>query len=99
MKRASVTYTKNNLSRVLGMVREGSPVLVVDRDVPVARIEPVSHTGLDAKDHLRVLERKGVIAPPHRSLDVRHFLGRKKVVLREGTSAVRELLAERGEAR
>jgi antitoxin (DNA-binding transcriptional repressor) of toxin-antitoxin stability system len=99
MKRASVTYTKNNLSRVLGMVREGGAVLVMDRDVPVARIEPVANSRLDARDLLRVLERKGMITPPRHPLDVQRFLGRKKVVLGNGASAVRNLLDERRESR
>ncbi|MDD5704926.1 MAG: hypothetical protein PHR35_03315 [Kiritimatiellae bacterium] len=99
MKRASVTYTKNNLSRLLGMVREGETVLVVDREVPVARINPVDQDGLNADDHMRMLELKGVVTAPRRKLDVQGYLARKKARPRAGASALRALLREREESR
>jgi antitoxin (DNA-binding transcriptional repressor) of toxin-antitoxin stability system len=99
MKRASVTYTKNCLGRVLGMVREGDTVLVLDRDVPVARIEPVSAPGLSAADHLRLLERRGVVTPPRRRLDAKAFVRRPRVRPTGGASAVAALIAERQASR
>jgi antitoxin (DNA-binding transcriptional repressor) of toxin-antitoxin stability system len=99
MKRASITYTKNNLSRVLGMVREGDTVYVVDRDVPVARIEPVALSDMESRDSLRALERKGIVTAPRRALDVPRFMRRKKVALAAGASAVRAVIEEREESR
>jgi prevent-host-death family protein len=45
MKKASITETKNNLSALIDGLRGGSPVLIVDRGRPVARLVPV--TGRD----------------------------------------------------
>jgi len=42
MKKASITEAKNNFSALIDSVKGGSPVLIVDRGRPVARLEPVS---------------------------------------------------------
>ena len=39
MKKASITEAKNNLSALIDSVKGGSPVLIVDRGRPVARLE------------------------------------------------------------
>ena len=48
MKIASVTEAKNNLSALIDGLKGGSPVLIVDRGRPVARLEPVT-AGLEAE--------------------------------------------------
>src|SRR5258705_10303256 len=45
MKKASITEAKNNLSALIDRVKGGSPVLIVDRGRPVARLEPVTSIG------------------------------------------------------
>ena len=62
MKTASISETKNRLSAYIDLVRKGESVLITDRDVPVARLEPLA-PGLRASDEalLSNLERKGVI--------------------------------------
>jgi len=66
MIRASVSYTKNNLSALLNQVKEGETIVVTDRDRPVARI--VSIEKPDWSTRLRELESKGSVrfpeAPP-----------------------------------
>jgi antitoxin (DNA-binding transcriptional repressor) of toxin-antitoxin stability system len=99
MKRASITYTKNNLSRLIGMVKEGESVLVVDRKTPVARITPVGHSDLAYEDSLQTLVTEGVVVAPNRALDVEGFLARPKACADGSESAVSALLAEREEAR
>jgi antitoxin (DNA-binding transcriptional repressor) of toxin-antitoxin stability system len=42
MKKASITENKNNSSALIDGLRGGSPVLIVDRGRPVARLEPVT---------------------------------------------------------
>jgi prevent-host-death family protein len=42
MKKASITEAKNNLSALIDRVKGGSPVLIVDRGRPVARLEPAT---------------------------------------------------------
>lgn len=95
MKRAGVTYTKNNLSRILGMVREGRTVLVTDRDTPIARIEPVDRSALTEGEPLRILVERGIATPPAEALDVEAFLSAGRAPLRPGASVVQALLDER----
>jgi prevent-host-death family protein len=42
MKKATITEAKNNLSALIDGLKGGSPVLIVDRGRPVARLEPVT---------------------------------------------------------
>jgi prevent-host-death family protein len=60
VKTASITEAKNGLSALLDQVRAGESVLITDRGVPVARIEPVSPAD-DPDGWLVRLERKGLI--------------------------------------
>lgn len=41
MRRSTIANAKNQLSRLLEAVRAGETVLILDRDRPVARLEPV----------------------------------------------------------
>ena len=45
MKKASITEAKNRLSALIDGLKRGSPVLIVDRGRPVARLEPVTTLG------------------------------------------------------
>ena len=49
MKKASITEAKNNLSSLIDSVKSGSPVLIVDRGRPVARLEPVTLASVPAE--------------------------------------------------
>jgi len=93
MKTASVTETKNQLSALLDRVRSGESVLILDRGVPVARLEPV--TGMDDVDgRVARLERAGLLrsgtAPPPLEL-----LRTPGPLLPAGVSAVEYLIEER----
>lgn len=60
MKHATITEAKNQLSALIDRVRAGESVLILDRGIPVARLEPVtSHTDQDGR--LERLERAGLI--------------------------------------
>jgi prevent-host-death family protein len=64
MRTASITEAKNNLSALIDSLKGGSPVLIVDRGRPVARLEPV--TGAQAGEHdarLARLLREGLVRP------------------------------------
>jgi prevent-host-death family protein len=68
MKTTSVTNAKNQLSALLDRVRAGESVLILDRGVAVARLEPVGAQD-DPDGRLARLERSGVLrrgnaAPP-----------------------------------
>ena len=59
MKKASVSDLKNQISRYLDYVKHGETVLVLDRNVPVAELKPITRTSSSGK--LIALERKGVV--------------------------------------
>ena len=59
MKKASVSDLKNQISRYLDYVKQGETVLVLDRNVPVAELKPVTTKSSSGK--LIALERKGII--------------------------------------
>ncbi len=62
MRTASITEAKNNLSSLIKKVRHGESVLILDRNVPVARLEPLAPASADAaKARLLDLERRGLL--------------------------------------
>ena len=63
MKRATITETKNGLSRLLDEVRRGETILITERKVPVARIEPVRGSPGTKDDRLAVLIGEGIVSP------------------------------------
>jgi prevent-host-death family protein len=99
MKKAMISEAKNNLSRLIDAVKRGESVLILDRNTPVARLEPVGGGGEGEHGRIAELVRSGVIAPPRRKLDIAAFLGREMVSPAAGASAVRALLEERRESR
>jgi prevent-host-death family protein len=99
MKKASITEAKNNLSALIDSVKGGSPVLIVDRGRPVARLEPVTANGSDADDRLARLVREGVVRPARGAVPVELFRSQPSRARRKGTSAVRTLLSERRDGR
>lgn len=62
MTTVSVTEAKNNLSKLLKKVRHGESVLILDRNIPVARIEPLPPGSREADEaKLIELERRGLL--------------------------------------
>ncbi|MFP4566929.1 MAG: type II toxin-antitoxin system Phd/YefM family antitoxin [Spirochaetaceae bacterium] len=95
MKVANISTTKNELSRILGEVKAGETYLIVDRNVPIARVEP-----LQAPDsRLSALATDGAVVLPERELDVEDFLAAGRPRTRGKASAVAVLLAERESGR
>lgn len=60
MKTATITEAKNGLSALIDRVRAGETVVILDRGVPVARLEPVI-THPDPTGRIKRLERAGLI--------------------------------------
>ncbi len=59
---ASITQAKNNFSKLIKKVRQGESVLILDRNIPVARLEPLPPGSKEADEaKLMELERQGVI--------------------------------------
>lgn len=97
MKTANISYTKNHLSKLLGQVARGESILILDRRVPVARLEPVAAQVADA--WVADLEQRGVLSRPRRRPDTRVLSGRKLPRPAKNADVVAVLLAEREEGR
>jgi prevent-host-death family protein len=96
MRIASVSSAKNNLSALLQAVRAGQTVLITDRGVPVARLEPVG-TSAAGGAALEALVRSGVIGPARRPLSAGALRRLPRPSLPSGVSAADALVAEREE--
>jgi prevent-host-death family protein len=62
MRTATITEAKNGLSALLKWVRSGETVLITDRGIPIARLEPVRAPD-DPTGRLERLVRTGVVEP------------------------------------
>jgi prevent-host-death family protein len=62
MRTTTITEAKNGLSALLKRVRAGETVLITDRGIPIARIEPVRAPD-DPTGRLERLVRTGVVEP------------------------------------
>jgi prevent-host-death family protein len=99
VKIASITEAKNNLSALIDGLKGGSPVLIVDRGRPVARLEPVTG-GLDAEPDGRLsrLVRSGIVRPRRAALP-RTLFSDQPPRAKAGASALEALLDERRQGR
>lgn len=99
MKRATITEAKNNLSALIDGLKGGSPVLIVDRGRPVARLEPVI-ADLEGAQEGRVarLVRDGLVRP-RRARPSRALFTSPPPRASGGASAVDALIEERREGR
>jgi prevent-host-death family protein len=97
MKTSTITEAKNGLSALIAQVRRGESVLILDRGVPVARLDPVTGT-VDPTGRLHRLERAGIIRPGagRVPLDILRLPG---PTLSPGASGLAMLLGERESGR
>jgi prevent-host-death family protein len=95
VKKASITEAKNNLSALIDGLKGGSPVLIVDRGRPVARLEPVTN-GLRSEDDGRLtrLVREGIVRPARATVPKALFVSRPPRP-KDGASGVRRLIEDR----
>jgi prevent-host-death family protein len=98
VKKASITEAKNNFSALIDKVKTGSPILIVDRGRPVARLEPVSGLGSDDDSRLARLVRDGIVRPARARLH-KSLIDTKPPRLRKGASGLRALLDDRRDGR
>lgn len=100
MKTATVTESKNGLSELLRSVKAGHSILILDRDQPVARLEPVPASALSDNSRLRALERRGLVRRPNLGGGILKKLEAAPAPrLKAGRSAVAAVLAEREDSR
>jgi prevent-host-death family protein len=99
MKRASITEAKNNLSALIDGLKSGSPVLIVDRGRPVARLEAVIGAQEGEQDErLSRLIRDGLVRP-RRNRPSAALISAQPPRAAAGVSLVDALIEERREAR
>ena len=98
VKRASITEAKNQLSALLDRVRRGERVVIEDRGLPVARLDPMSSLEGDDEGRLARLERAGLARRPDAAVP-RALLRTAPPRPSRGASLSRAVLEERAEGR
>jgi antitoxin (DNA-binding transcriptional repressor) of toxin-antitoxin stability system len=73
MNKANISYTRNHLSEMLSRVREGETILIVDRQLPVARLEPVTGRSSQEVPWQADLMRRGLVRPARGRLSAKAF--------------------------
>ena len=97
MERVSISQLKDQLSAYLKKVRAGETLLVMDRNAPIARIDPIQRSEDEAGKIAR-LEAAGVLLPPKGPpLTVEEL--RSLRVVAPGAGVLEALLEERREGR
>jgi prevent-host-death family protein len=94
MTTATITEAKNGLSALIDRVKAGETIVILDRGVPVARLEPVTAL-TDPDGRLRRLERLGIVRRGSGRLPLE--LLREPPPLAAGASIVQAVLDEREE--
>lgn len=99
MNKANISYTRNHLSEMLARVREGETILIVDRQQPVARLEPVSGPSTPGLPWQADLVRRGLVRPARGRLDPKALGALTLPATCGGGDILEVLLAEREENR
>lgn len=99
MNRANVSYTRNHLSEMLSRVREGESILIVDRQRPVACLEPVAGPSAGGQPWHADLVRRGLIQPAKRCFDLKAFGAMPLPAPKSKGDILNALLADREEGR
>jgi prevent-host-death family protein len=97
MRYESISNAKNNLSMLLREVQQGESIIITDRGIPVARLEPVANLD-DYEARLRGLVERGVVTLPKRRPGTT-LLSLPMPKVGAGPSAVDYLLEERESGR
>jgi prevent-host-death family protein len=95
---ASITEAKNQLSALIDRVRGGESVLIVDRGVPVARLESAMIGSVEPAGRLARLQRAGIVRPAVTAPSGNPLRGRPPRP-RGGASIVQTVVQERREGR
>jgi prevent-host-death family protein len=96
---ASITEAKNQLSALIDRVRGGESVLIVDRGVPVARLESATVGSVEPAGRLARLQRAGIVSPASTTAASGSPLTGRPPRPSGGASIVRTLVQERREGR
>jgi prevent-host-death family protein len=94
MKTATITEAKNGLSALLDQVKAGESIVITDRGMPVAVIEPVTGR-IDVEDRLARLERAGLIRRGTGEIPLEIMSTPAPTVRGDGLSAAEIVIEER----
>ncbi len=97
MTTASVSEAKNQLSALLKLVQAGQSILITDRGVPVARLEPV-RLGAGVPARMIALAQQGLVRLPSREPDA-SWLDLPRPTLSPGPSLSSYVIDERRSGR
>jgi len=95
MEKVTISELKNRLSAYLKKVRAGQSVLILDRDLPVARLERVEGSAR-GDDRLTRLERAGLLRRSRHAPRVKEL---RAPAPKSARSVTQALLDERRESR
>jgi len=98
MKIVSITEAKNRLSALIDGLKGGDSILIVDRDRPVARLEPVTGGKDEHNGRVARLVREGVLRPGRDHIP-KSLLAEAPSRMKSGASAVAVLIEERRNGR
>ena len=77
MKKTNISYTKNHLSELIHLVREGESILIMDRETPVAKLEPVIYSKSSHDTWLSDKVARGILSRPRKKQKVPLLVGWK----------------------
>jgi antitoxin (DNA-binding transcriptional repressor) of toxin-antitoxin stability system len=99
MRNISITEAKNKLSALIDSLAGGSPILIVDRGRPVARLEAVTLAEVGPENgRISRLFRDGLVRP-RRTPPPQRLFSAQPPRAQPGTSAVDALIEERRDGR
>lgn len=95
MIEVNLTEVKNRFSHYLRLVKTGETIQILDRDVPVARLERISGSPTSTEPVLERLVEAGIVTPPRHKRSAAEIL--KKPLVRCKKDVVKILVEERGD--
>jgi prevent-host-death family protein len=99
MKKATISQAKNKLSQLIDWVKGGETVIIMDRNVPVAKLEPIGPMAAgDSDGRLERLARQGLLTRGKGGGLSREFFKLPLAKPRKGGDILKALLADREES-
>jgi prevent-host-death family protein len=91
VKTANIATAKNNLSRLIELVKAGETIVITDRHRPVAQLRPMSGLATPMGE----LHASGLLSPPGGPLDVASFREAPRATVALAESLAAAVIAER----
>jgi prevent-host-death family protein len=95
VQQATISQLKNRLSAYLKKVRAGETILILDRDQPIAKIEPIRSED-DPDGRIAFLASQGILKPASKPIPLGLLKSIKPI---RGSGVLQALLEERRQGR